>query len=218
MSSSGRALDLFESFPPVRPSEPELGGSLIGELSRMAAALERERAEAPGRIDELLAAPAPQRLERAGEPAFRSWGTAELLARMAAEQADPAQAEELAALALAIAAQLTDHPQAVVADLTARLWAARGRARLSLNDLTGGQAALTSAAECLARGTGDLLTEATLLELEAEVRETQGRLREAASLLRQAASRYSEIGDRTRQARARAWRDRLLSAVEGENL
>jgi hypothetical protein len=212
-------LDLFESVPPVRPSEPELGGSLVGRLSRMSSALERERAEAPARMAELLALPPAERDAQAAEPPFRTWGVAELLGREAVEQAEPARAEELAALALIVAGRLTEHPEAVVADLAARLWAIRGQARVGAGDLAGAQSALTAAAENLARGTGDVLTEAALLELEARVRETEGRPREAASLLRQAASRYSEIGDRERQARVRQWRDRLLSegsAAESE--
>jgi hypothetical protein len=167
-------------------------------------------------MEELLAVPAEQRLERAVEAPYRTWGVAELLARRAAEESEPRDAEELAALGLAVAAALTEHPEAVVADLTARLWAARGQARLAQDDPAGAQAALSAASESLKQGSGDLLTEATLLELEARVQETQGRPREAASLLRQAASRYSEIGDRTRQAEVRAWRDRLLAAAESE--
>jgi hypothetical protein len=182
----------------------------------LSAALEKERAEAPCRVDELLGLPAAQRLERAVGPPFRTWGVAELLARRAAEQTEPARSEELASLGLAVAATLSEHPTAIVADLTARLWAVRGQARISSGDLAGSQEALSAASACLERGSGDLLTEATLFELEARVLEAQDRPREAASLLRQAATRYSEIGDRTGQTRVRGWRDRLLSRSEGE--
>lgn len=216
MSSSDRALDCFASVPPVRVDEERVGSALVHQLARLAVSLDQERAEAAERVDELLALPAEQRTAWAVEPPFRTWGVAERLARLASEPAEPAQADQLAALGLAVAARLTGHPEAVVADLTARLWAARGQALLSLGDPGAAQEALTAAAESLARGSGDLLTEAVLLELEARVRECAGRPREAASLLRQAASRYSEIGDRQRQARVRAWRDRLLAAVERE--
>lgn len=217
MSSSDRALDLFTTVPPVRVNEEPVDSVLVHQLACLSAALEKERAEAPCRVDELLGleVPAARRLERAVEPPFRTWGVAELLARRAAEQTEPERSEELALLGLAVAAKLTEHPTAIVADLTARLWAVRGQARLSSGDLAGSQEALSAASACLERGTGDLLTEATLFELEARVLETQDRPREAASLLRQAATRYSEIGDRTGQMRVRGWRDRLLSRPEG---
>ena len=214
MSSSHRALDVFTTVPPVRMDAEPVGSALFQQLARLSASLEKERAEAPCLVDELLRADG-QRLERAVEAPFRTWGVAELLARRAFEENQPERCEELADLGLAVAAKLAEHPAAIVADLTARLWAARGQARLSAGDLAAGQEALTAASACLERGSGDLLTEATLFELEARILEALGRPREASSLLRQAATRYSEIVDRKGQARVRAWRDRLLSLAEG---
>jgi hypothetical protein len=98
----------------------------------------------------------------------------------------------------------------VVEDLKARAWAAAGEARRRQGDLAGAEEALRAAAGCLAHGTGDLLVEARLLELEAALRREQGRGREAAALLKLAAARYRESGEAKLLERALAARDELL--------
>jgi hypothetical protein len=98
----------------------------------------------------------------------------------------------------------------VVEDLKARAWAAAGEARRRQGDLAGAEEALRAAAGCLAHGTGDLLVEARLLELEAVLRRAQGRAGEAAALLKLAAARYRESGEVKLLERALAARDELL--------
>lgn len=190
------------------------GGSLLELLSRAQQRLDHERAGAPALCAELLEIPAGRREERAAaDPRFHSWGVCEeLLRRCAALQETPAAAAHLAALVLSLTPRLGGaHDAPVVQDLEARAWACAGTARLRHGDIPGAEQALREGALRLARGTGDLLVDARLLEFEAAVREAQGALRAAVGLLRQAESRYREIGESSLAARARATRERLVS-------
>jgi len=188
---------------------------LLEHLARVQAELARERAEAVRLSEELLALPAEQQAEAARDDLrFRSWGICEhLLLRSANPQTAPAEAERLAFLTLAVAAGLDEvlHTAAVVRDLEAAAWGCASRARLRADDLDGAEQALIEAAAHLAHGTGDLLVEARLLELEAMVRQQQGRLRNAAALLRQAEARYREIGESGLADLARSTREGLLA-------
>jgi hypothetical protein len=196
--------------------EPDGGGahSLLAALSRVRNELDRERAAAPALADELLALPAEIREERLGRDLrFQTWGLCELLlTRSLAAEAEPALAESLALLALAGAGRLdpAHHPAAVVGDLKARSWAAAGEGRRRQGDLAGAEAALRSAALCLAEGTGDLLVEARLLEFEAAVRREQARSGEAAALLKHAAARYRQVGETQQLERVLAEREGVL--------
>lgn len=191
------------------------GGSLLELLARAQQRLDHERAGAPALCTELLEVPAGQREERAtADPRFHSWGVCEELLRRCAmlQESDPATAAHLAALVLSLTPRLSgSHDAPVVQDLEARAWACAGTARLRQGNVHGAEQALREGALRLARGTGDLLVDARLLEFEAAVRENQGALRAAIGLLRQAESRYREIGESGLAARARATRERLLA-------
>lgn len=190
--------------------------ALLQRLRRALHTLDRERSEAPGLCSELLDLPREERqarLER--DAAFHTWGVCELLLSLAVESEDPADSAHLAGLALA-GAQLLDterHVASVVADLQARAWAALGESRRRNGDLARAEDALRSAASYLARGTGDLLVEAHLLEFEAWVRCDQGRLGEASALLKLASTRYREAGDRILCDRALAARGEILQLI-----
>jgi hypothetical protein len=188
---------------------------LLEHLAKVEAALARERKEAVRLCGELLALPAGQQTRTVeADPRFRTWGICEcLLLRSADPQCAPAEAERLASLALAVAAGLDSgvHAAAVTRDLQAWAWGCASRARLRADDLAGAEQALTEAAAHLAHGTGDLLVEARLLELEAALRQQQGRPRNAAALLRQAETRYREIGENGLAENARSARERLLA-------
>jgi len=208
-----------DSSPSPRPSldqvlaELDGGSPLLERLARVQAALARERAEASGLCEELLALPCDAQEEAVRRDArFRSWGICEgLLCRSADPRTAPPESGRLASLALMVAACLDGalHTTAVVRDLEARAWACVGQARLRTGDQDGAERALTEAACHLAYGTGDLLVEARLLELEAEVRRRQGRTRESAALLRQAEARYREVGESELAAQARSTREGL---------
>jgi tetratricopeptide (TPR) repeat protein len=187
--------------------------SLLAALSRARSELDRERAAAPALAAELLALPPGSREERLRRDSrFHTWGLCELLLTRSLEAPEPATAAELALLALAGADRLDPerHPAPVVGDLKARAWAAAGEARRKQGDLTGAEEALRAAAAGLARGTGDLLVEARLLEFEAAVRRTQGRPGEAAALLKQAAARYRQSGETQHLERVLADREAVL--------
>lgn len=210
---SGWGLQCAEPCPEGVQEEDGGSGSLIASLSRLHSALARERAEAPALAAELLSAPAAAREERLREdPRFQTWGICELLLTGAESEDDPAEAGHLARLALAGADLLgpARHATSVVEDLKARTWAARGEARRRRQDLAGAEEALREGAACLSGGTGDLLVEARLLELEAALRRDQGRTGEAAGLFKQAAARYRQIGDQPRCDRALAQREATL--------
>ncbi len=194
-------------------------GSLLASLTRLRSALERERAEAPALVDELLALTPEEQGERLRqEPRFHNWGLCELLlarsVQSAVEGADPEEAVGLAALVLAVADLLdrSRHAPPVVEDLKARAWAAAGEACVRRGDLAAAEDALRSAASCLAQGTGDLLVEGRLLEFEASLRRHQGRTGEAAALFKMAAARYREIGESELLAKAVAARNELLGS------
>jgi cell division septum initiation protein DivIVA len=193
-------------------------GPLLEHLAKVQARLAREREEAVKLSEELLALSQEQQAEAVrNDLRFRTWGVCEgLLLRSADPQIAPAEAERLAFLALEAAAVLDRlvHAAAVVQDLQAWAWGCASRARLRADDLDGldgAERALTEAAAHLAQGTGDLLVEARLLELEAMLRQRQGRTREAAALLRQAEARYRESGESGLADLARSTRERLLT-------
>lgn len=211
----GGALEIAEPSPALLLGEDGGGPeSLLAALSRLRSALDRERAEAPALAAELLALPLEERGERLRrESRFHTWGLCELLlARSLETDTGPAEAGALATLTIAGAERLDRerHAAPVVEDLKARAWAAAGEARRRQGDLAGAEEALRAAAGCLAHGTGDLLVEARLLELEAVLRREQGRGREAAALLKLAAARYRESGEVELLERALAARDEVL--------
>jgi hypothetical protein len=215
----GGALDIAEPATALLLREDgETTESLLASLNRLRSALDLERTEAPALASELLALPVEERVERLrGDRRFQTWGLCELLLAKSAEAGeDLAAAEAFATLAVAGAERLDPerHAAPVVEDLKARAWAAAGEARRRRRDLAGAEEALRAAAGCLAHGTGDLLVEARLLELEAALRREQKRGGEAAALLKLAAARYRESGEgklleRALAARAEVLRDRI---------
>ena len=194
-------------------------GELLARLQQAREHLDRERAEAPSLVAELLER-TPGALPEAGalDPRFRTWGVCEELLRRSSREEDPCAAGRLAELALAATDGLEErHQESLVRDLEARAWACLGAARLRAGNLAGAEEALREGAFCLVDGTGDLLVDARLLEFEAAVREAQGGLRAAASLLRQAEMRYREVGEATLAARAGESRGRLLRTLNPES-
>lgn len=135
--------------------------------------------------------------EVAGDLAARehlhTWGLVQLLiarSRRAVFE-DPPTAVDLAALALKIAGHLGEaYDPAWVADLRARAAAALGNAHRVLGETRAASRAFVEAHEHLARGTGDPLVEAGVLDLEASHRRDQRRFPEALALVERALAAY----------------------------
>lgn len=171
--------------------------------------LEGERSAAAGHIARLLDLPAGRRglLVRNSER-LRTWGVLERLVgaarqALAAEPADPAGAEDLAALALELAETIDPevYPRAHRMDLEARAWGCTARARQLRGNLAGADAALDTSYRCLLEGSRDGWERAVWLELKADLRREQGRWHEAEASLRRATAIFREIGDDRRAAR-----------------
>ena len=124
---------------------------------------------------------------------LHTWGLCQLLiakSRRAVFE-DPPTAVDLAALARKIAGHLGEvYDPAWVADLRARAAAALGNARRVLGETRAASQAFVEAHEQLARGTGDPLVEAGVLDLEASLRRGKRRFPEALALVERALAAY----------------------------
>lgn len=166
----------------------------------------REAAEAPALLAELLREPAPVRRERIRrERRFQSLKLCERLqgASREAWADDPAQAVELAELAVEVSERLALDPglpqqgMTLIEDARALAWAYLGNACRIASDLRRAERALARAEVYLRRlGLGmDPLTEAEVLGFQASLCNTQGRFDEAGRLLDRAIVLYREAGD-----------------------
>lgn len=203
--------ELFGSVDPLDSSrfagyESAFDKALQGLLDR-GRQIERERMAAPELLAEMLGLPPERRrLLIANSERHRSFGLAELLLARCREawNDDPAQAEELATMALDIADLLDPelHGGAFVSDLRAQAWAYVGNARRIRSDLVRVDEAFQVADILLQRGSGDPLEAAHLLELKASLRRDQRRFAEAIALLDQAIRIYRSAGEEHRSGRA----------------
>jgi tetratricopeptide (TPR) repeat protein len=170
-------------------------------------AIEREQAEAPVRLAELLRCPAGRRaaLLRAA-PRFHTLSLCHRLAAASHEECfrDPRAAEEVAGLGLELASLLDPlvYGARLLADARLRCWAAVGNARRIAADLRGADRAFAAARELLQAGTRDRLERARLFALEASLRRAERRLDEADALLRRAIAIYRQAGERHLQGEA----------------
>jgi tetratricopeptide (TPR) repeat protein len=214
---------LLAALDPARPDDPGLGrllswhptersyGKMIdAALRRLEPRLclaQREQAEAPALLAELLQEPRDRRaalLDAGGR--FRSLGLAQLLSERshAARLDDGRQAAEMAELALALLDRLDaeTYGARLLADARAHVWALLANARRILSDLRGADQAFTAAEADLARGTGDRLERAFLLHRKASLRRAQRRFAEAADLLDSTVAIYLRAGDLQQAAAA----------------
>ena len=140
---------------------------LVERLGPEEARAARERRAATGRYGELMELPPAARTHaiEAGER-FATFALADLLLDVSRDvcSADPEAGQELALLALAVAARLDPgrYGRCLVADLEARSWAYLGCAR-ARTDPPAARQAFLRAAGCLDRGSGDPVEEAGLL-------------------------------------------------------
>jgi hypothetical protein len=201
--------------PEADPADATPFEDQLQRLVRMRASLERERSRAPALLAELLALPPGAQLDLvSGEPRFRNWGVLELLMEQSTreEERAPTESGRLAFLVLAAADSVDDgrHAAVVIEDMKARAWTAVGESRRRAGARLGAEDAMRRAAGCLLYGTGDVLVEARLLELEAALRRDQGLPGEALSLLKRASTRYLEAHEFRLLARALTRREEML--------
>ena len=214
---------LFAALDPARPDDPDLGrllswhptersyGKMIdAALRRLEPRLcvaQREQAEAPALVAELLQEPPDRRAALLDmSDRFRSLGLGQLLSERshAARFGDGRQAAELAELALALLDRLDAglYGDRLLADARGHAWALLANARRIMSDLRGADEAFALAAVHLGRGTGDRLERAFLLDLKSSLRRAQRRYGEAAALLDRSIAIYLRAGDRERAAAA----------------
>lgn len=161
--------------------------------------------EAASLAADLLEEPEAGRGELLRQPRFQGLALCELLLERSREAwaSDPAQAQELSALAVEIASRLdtSRYGDELAEDARARAWGHLANARRVASDLRQAEEALTIAWEHHRRAGGDAFTEAEILSFEASLRSSQGRFEEAARLLDGALAIYREARDRHREGR-----------------
>jgi tetratricopeptide (TPR) repeat protein len=195
----------------LQPSEPwaqeeQMWSRLLVKMKHRKELIARERAVAPGLVEELMAALPGERemLLRSGR--FQTAAVCELLIERSSTEGfqDPAQARELAELAVRVADRLDIllYDWSVVQDFRARAWAYLGNARRLASDLEGAEEAISLARSFSEEGSADLLAAARILDFKASLLADQGRLEEAAELLDVAVEIYDDIRDTHRKGRA----------------
>ncbi len=209
-------------------------GALLERLTRAGEVLARERRELDLVFGEILTAPPEERAARIAEPRFHSFSLADALLAAYERQteiptaSDPSMAwsdealdafgdpGELPALALEVANRLdfARHPPALIEDLKARAWTAVGDAHLRDGDPKGAEQALREGVKSLGRGSGDLLVEARMLELEADLRLDSGATLEADALFRQATARLREANETGHLGRLAGKRRRVAEQAQ----
>ncbi len=127
-----------------------------------------------------------------------SWAMSQLLQRQSldAVRVSPPRALVLAQAAVDLALLLDPgfYTPRLLADLKARAWAHLGNARRVVGNLRAADAAFEQAFQWLQKGSGALISRATLLDLLGSLRKDQRRLDEAARCLVAAAETYEATG------------------------
>jgi tetratricopeptide (TPR) repeat protein len=160
-----------------------------------------EGQQAPELWNRLAERPYAEQLREVEEDEeLHAWGLCQLLLQKSREAtfSDPAQAVELANLALRVVRHLGKaYDPNWVMELRARCFAYLGNARRVLGELRSAEDAFVKAEACLIQSTsGNVEVWAEILDLKSSLRRAQRRLGEALSLADEALSTYRDIGDR----------------------
>lgn len=169
--------------------------------------LEREQAEAPVLLGELMLLDEQQRIGQVLEdPRFQTWALADLMLDRSREASfdDPAAGERQARLALAVIDALSPRLECreLIEDLRARGFAYLANAQRMRSDFEAADRAMARAEESLALGTHDPLERARIFDLKASLRKDQRRFPEAARLLDRAIALYRAAAETHRACRA----------------
>ena len=145
---------------------------------------------------------------------LHAWGLCQFILTKSHEAVfeNPAQAVDLANLAVKIAAHLGDaYDPAWVLDLQARAFAYLGNARRVLGELRSAEDAFQKAEKCLAQsGTGNTRIEAEVLDLQSSLRRAQRRFKEALELVDRVLALYQEREDVHRIGKALLQKAKIL--------
>lgn len=183
---------------------PDYGSAFRGLCCRVQdhmAEMARQRQRLPALRERLRGlSPDDRRILLRTDPAFHNWVLGEDLIEESRRSlgSDLEQARELAGCAVIVTGMLEPgggFSEALINDLKARAWGARGEVLRRLADLHGAGEAFAAAEGFLEQGTGDLLEEAGLLELRSALCRDQSRTREAHCLLDDAAAVYRRYRD-----------------------
>jgi tetratricopeptide (TPR) repeat protein len=189
-AAAGAAADYGPAFRGLRVRLRDHAAEVACQRQRLPALCERLRG---------LSADDRRILLRA-DPAFHNWALGEELIEESRKSlgSDLDSARELADCAVIVTGALEPgggFSGALINDLKARAWGARGEVLRRLADLRGAGEAFAAAESFLAQGTGDPLEEAGLLELRSALCRDQSRIREAHCLLDDAAVVYRRYRD-----------------------
>ncbi len=195
---------------PWRATEKSYGATIDSVLRRLEPRLcvaEREQAAAPALVAELLGQPAGERPGRlAADDRFATLAVAHLLFEAAQKAGfdDGMKAAGLAELALAVIDRLEveHYGTRLLEDARGHAWAILGNARRIVSDLRAADEALDTAEAHLARGTGDRLERAYLLQRRGSVRRAQRRFSEASTLFESTIAIYLRAGELHEAGRA----------------
>jgi tetratricopeptide (TPR) repeat protein len=177
------------AFPPVF--------SRLGERIRE---LSREREQLPGLVERIRSLPEEElRQLLLADPELQTWALCEWLIEECRDltHAETVRAEALADLAVSLVERLAPerYGEPLVNDLRARSWTCAGEVLRNLADLRAAEEALARADDFLARGTGDDLEEAGLLEATAALLRDRQKTPEAHRLIDEAIDIYRRYRD-----------------------
>lgn len=169
--------------------------------------LEQQRGTARELVEELQRlSPAQSELVIRNSDRHQAWAVAEELLEESRRgwSDDPERSERLAEFALAVASRLamSGFKAELLNDLRAEAWSFIGNCRRIRSDLYAAETAFRSAWECLASGSGDCLTRATVLDLESSLQRAKRSFEAAERLLLEAIACYRELSDRHMEGRA----------------
>lgn len=219
-SSAGNRIPIRFASQAYGPGESVNYGAALERterkyLDRMDA-IQKERADAPHLLMELVAAqPEKRNLLVANSSRFQTWGVYELLLERSWElrSIKRGQSEELAKLAVELSNHLEPsyYTPELIEDLRARAWSYIANLRRIASDLAGANQAFEVSYAHLMRGSREPLERALFLDLKASLCSAQQRFPQAIRLLNRAITIFRYCGDDHRAGKSLV----TLAAVYG---